>query len=374
MDTAKIVRKSFKFRIYPSKSQVLILENALDLCRELYNAALQERRDAWDLNRVSISCFDQINQLPEIKKIRQDLKSVYSQVFYDVLKRCEKAYDGFYRRVKLKEKAGKPRFKGQNRYNSFCYPQGGFSLTDNKLTCSKIGKIKIKLSRPVVGKVKTCTIKREIGKWFVIFSVETLSDTLPKTGKQIGLDVGIESFATLSDGTKIENNRYFENSQKKLRVAQRAVSRRKKFSNRWQKAQRQVAQIRRKTRNQRQDFQHKFSTKLVKEFDLIAIEKLNLLGMSKGFLSKQVHDAAWNSFFNMLRYKAECADKKLIEVNPNYTSQDCSVCGDRVKKDLSQRTHHCLKCGLVLDRDENAAINILALGQSVLAQTQTVRL
>ncbi len=363
METAKVIKKSFKFRIYPTKAQVDKLEMTLSLCRELYNAALQERRDAWDLNRVSISYFDQQNQLKEIKSIREDLKSVYSQVFYDVLKRCEKAYDGFHRRVKLKGKAGKPRFKGLNRYNSFCYPQSGFSLTENKLTLSKIGKLKIKLSRVVVGKVKTCTIKREIDKWFIIFSVETTVEPLPKTEKEIGVDVGIENFATLSDGTQIENFKYFEASQKKLRVAQRRVARRKKFSNRWLKAQTQVAQIRRKTRNQRQDFQHKLSTSLVKQFDLIAIEKLNIKGMSKGIFSKQINDVAWSGFFNMLRYKAECADKKLVEVNPNGTSQTC-VCGETVKKDLSVRWHNCDKCGLSEHRDVVSAKIILRLGQA----------
>ncbi len=364
MDTAKVIRKSFKFRIYPSRSQVLILENTLDLCRELYNAALQERRDAYDLNRVSISCFDQQKQLSEIKKIRDDLKSVHSQVLQDVLKRCEKTYDAYFSRLKKGKKVGKPRFKGQNRFNSFCYPQSGFSLTDNKLTLSKIGKIKIKLSRPVVGKVKTCAIKREINKWFVVFSVETFAEILPNTEKQVGIDVGIESLATLSDGTKIENSRFYVSAQKKLRVAQRRVSRRKKFSNRWLKAQKLVSRIHSKIRNRRNDFQHKLSTQLVKDFDLIAIEKLNIKGMAKGIFSKQINDVAWSGFFLKLKYKAENAGKSVIEVNPNFTSQDCSGCGDRVEKDLSQRTHHCLKCGLFLDRDHNAAINILRLGQA----------
>jgi putative transposase len=366
MDTAKVIRKSFKFRIYPTKSQVAKLDETLSFCRELYNAGLQERRDAWNLNRISVSCFEQINQLPEIKTIREDLNCVHSQVLCNVLNRLDLAFKGFFSRVKKNQKAGFPRFKGKESFNSFTFPQMRYTvrLENNKLHLSKIGKIKIKLSRLVVGKVKTCTIKRETGKWFAIFSVETFAETLPKTGKQIGIDVGIENFATLSDGTKVENFRFFENSQKRLRVAQRTVSRRKKFSNRWRKAKNQVAKIHRKISNQRNDFQHKLSTSLVKEYDLIAIEKLNVKGLSKSFLSKQVNDVAWSGFFLKLKYKAENAGKSVIEVNPNWTSQDCSACGDRIKKDLSERTHHCLKCGLVLDRDENAAINILRLGQA----------
>lgn len=343
------------------------LDATLDLCRELYNAALQERRDAWKLNRVSVSYFEQASQLSEIKAIRDDLNSVHSQVLQDVLKRLDKTFKAFFERVKRKEKAGFPRFKSQNRFDSFCFPQSGFSLTDNKLHLSKIGKIKIKLSRPVIGKVKTCAIKRELDKWFVIFSVKTAAEALPKTNRQIGIDAGIESFMTLSDGTQIENFRFFERTQKQLKKAQRKLSRRRKFSGRWRKAALQVAKIHSKIKNQRSDFQHKISTQLVKDFDLIAIEKLNILGMSRSVLAKQVNDAAWSSFFQKLKYKAENAGKSVIEVNPQHTSQDCSTCGERVKKSLGVREHHCPKCGLKIHRDENAAINILKLGQSFLA-------
>jgi putative transposase len=374
MDTAKVIRKSYKFRIYPSKSQVAKLETTLSLCRELYNAALQERRDAWELNRVSINYFDQQNQLPEIKAIRDDLNSVHSQVLQDVLKRLDKTFKAFFERVKRKEKAGFPRFKSQNRFDSFCFPQSGFSLTDKKLTLSKIGKIKIKTSQKVIGKVKTCIIKREIDKWFIVFSVETVVAPLPKTNKQIGVDAGIESFITLSDGTKVENFKYYESTQRKLRVAQRSVARKKKGSNSRRKAILKLRKIHAKITNQRADFQHKISTSLVNDFDLIAIEKLNISGMSKGILSKQINDVAWNSFFQKLKYKAENAGKTLVEVNPSFTSQDCSSCGNRVKKDLSVRTHHCARCGLILDRDENAAINILSVGLTDLNLTKTARL
>lgn len=375
METAQTIRKSFKFRIYPSKSQTAKLEMTLDLCRELYNAALQERRDAWKLNRISINYFDQANQLKEIKSIRDDLHNVYAQVLQDTLNRVDRTFKAFFSRVKRKEKAGFPRFKSANRFDSFCYPQvnnSSVKIDNNKLNLPKIGGVKIKLSRSVIGKVKTCTIKREIDKWFVIFLVETTAELLPKTGKQIGIDAGIKSFITLSDGTQIENFKFYESAQKKLRVAQRRVSRRKKGSSGRRKAVFQLRKIHLKIKNQRQDFQHKLSTNLVKEFDLIAIEKLNIKGMSKGFLSKQVNDVAWSSFFNMLRYKAECADKKLVEVNPNFTSQNCSGCGTQVKKDLSVRVHHCLKCDLVLDRDINAAINIIRLGLSLSDVTNSV--
>lgn len=216
MKTAdNIITKSFKFRISkPSKNVQANLEQTLYLCRQLYNASLQERRDAYQINRISINYQAQQNQLPEIKLTNPEYKDIHSQILQNVLKRCERAFDGFFRRIKAKQAAGFPRFKNANRYDSFCYPQSGFSLTGDKLTLSKIGKVKIKLSRSVKGRIKTCTIKKEIDKWFVIFTVETLPELLAETGKQVGIDAGIENFITLSDGTQIDNWKYYESSQK----------------------------------------------------------------------------------------------------------------------------------------------------------------
>jgi len=377
MEMSEKIIKTYKFRLYPSKAQIKSLEQTLDICRELYNAALQERRDAWKLNRVSVGFFDQSRQLPEIKTIRGDVADVNSTVLQDVLRRLSKTFDAFFSRVKKGEKAGFPRFKNQNRFNSFTYPQVGNSsvrIENNKLNLPKIGKVKIKLSRLVEGLIKTCTIKREIDKWFVLFSVETSPETLPKTCKQIGIDAGIESFATLSDGTQIENFRFFERTQKQLRKAQRKVARRKKFSNQWRKAVKQVSKIHEKIKHQRSDFQHKISTKLVKDFDFLAIENLNIRGMSRGFLAKQINDAGWSGFFQKLKYKAENAGKSVMEVSPKCTSQTC-ICGETVKKDLSVRWHHCRSCGLSEHRDVVSAKVILqrALGQSVKTQTYAVR-
>lgn len=364
----QIVTKSYKFRISkPSKAVQERLETTLYLCRDLYNCALQERRDAYKLNRISLNYYDQAKQLPEIKQTNPEYKEIHSQVLQDVLKRLDKSFQNFFRRVKAGVKAGFPRFKGKNFFDSFCYTQSGFSLSGNRLTLSKIGKVKIKLSRNVIGKVKQCRIKKEINNWFVIFTVETAIEPLPKTGESVGMDAGISAFLTLSDGTQIDNFKYYESTQKKLRIAQRRVSRRKKGGNQRRKAVLQLKKIHQKIRNQRNDFQHKVSTYLVKTYDLIAIEKLSILGLSKGILSKQMNDIAIGNFFLKLKYKAANADKSVIEAPAAYTSQDCSACGERVKKDLSVRIHHCLVCNLKIDRDYNAAINILniAVGQTV---------
>ncbi len=368
------ITKAFKFRICnPSKIVQANLEQTLYLCRSLYNAGLQERHDAYQINRISINYQAQQNQLPEIKQTNPEYKDIHSQVLQNVLKRVERAFDGFFRRVKAGRKAGFPRFKSASRYDSFCYPQSGFSLTGDKLTLSKIGKVKIKLSRQITGKVKTCQIKKEINKWFVIFTVETLPEPLEKTGQSVGLDAGISAFMTLSDGTEIDNFKYYESTQKRLRVVQRSLVRKRKGSNSRRKAVLKLHKIHQKIKNQRADFQHKLSTHLVKTYDLIVIEKLFISGISRGILSKQVHDASWSSLFDKLKYKAVDADKSVVEVGPHFTSQDCSSCGNRVKKDLSERVHNC-SCGLSISRDWNASINILKAGQAFSKLTKAVGL
>jgi putative transposase len=300
---------------------------------------------------------------------------VYSQVLQDALKRLDKTFKAFFERIKRGDRPGYPRFKGKNRYDSFTFPQatGGFRLDGHKLTLSKIGKVKLHLSQNIVGKVKTCTIKREATGWFVVFTVETANEILPKTGKSIGIDAGIENFMTLSDGTQIANCRYLEASQASLRVAQRSVSRKKKGSKCRRKAVIQLKKIHQKVKNQRNDFAPKLSTKLVKEFDTIAIENLNIKGMSQGILSKQINDAAWNNFFQKLEYKAESAGKQLIKGNPNGTSQTCT-CGASVRKTLAQRHHHCSACGLSIHRDIVSAKVILkrAVGQTAGTLTYVV--
>ncbi len=373
--TDSIIHKSYKFRIYPNKTVTAKLESTLEICRELYNAALQERRDAWDINRVRISYYSQSAQLSAIKSVRPDVGEVHLDLLRSPLRRIKRAFEGFFRRMKNGAKPGYPRFKPASRFNSITYGVAYdycYTLTDNRLRLSKIGTVKIKLSRPIIGKVKTLTLKRECGKWYVIFSAEATSTALPPTGESIGLDAGVSSFATLSDGTSIDNWKYYQSSQKKLRIAQRRVSRRQKGSNRRKKAALLLQKTHQKIFNRRNDFQHKLSTDLIKNYDLIAVEKLNVKGLSKGVLSKQIHDVSWASFFDKLRYKAESAGRQLIEVNPAYTSQDCSGCGFREKKALSERVHNCKQCGLILDRDHNAAINILASGLGVQTLTYPV--
>jgi putative transposase len=356
-------RRTFKYRLYPNRRRREKLRATLDVCRELYNAALQERREAWWSHRKSIHYVEQANQLPDIKAIREDVRAVYSQVLQDVLRRIDKAFQAFFLRCKRGQVPGFPRFRSASRYASFTYPQVGFQL-GGRLSLSKIGDIKIKLHRPIKGQIKTLTVTRENGMWYACFSCVVEPEPLPANDKALGLDVGLLSFVTWSHGTEIGNPRLFRKAQKRLRRAQSRVARREKFSKRWKKAVRLVAKIHRKVFNQRSDFHHKLSRKIVNNYGLIFVEDLNVKGLSCGLFAKSVHDAGWAAFFQKLSYKAESAGRRFSPVAPRGTSQRCP-CGAPNIKQLSDREHVCLHCGLVATRDHASAMEVLRLGLSL---------
>jgi putative transposase len=360
-------RLTFKYRLYPNRQQREKLQATLDVCRELYNAGLQERRDAWSSHRKGIGYLAQANQLADIKTVRDDLAAVHSQVLQDVLRRLDKTFHSFFLRVKRHQKTGFPRFRSKNRYDSFTYPQTGFKL-NGRLSLSKIGDIKIKLHRPVKGEIKTLTIKRENGFWYACFSCVVEPEVLPTNDQAVGIDVGLNSFAVLSDGTEIANPRLYKQMQKRLRRAQRRVTRRKKFSKRWKKAVRLLAKMHRKVFHQRHDFQHQLSRDIVNHYGVIVVEDLNVQGLSRGRLSKSVHDAAWAAFLAKLAYKAESAGRQLVAVDARGTSQRCP-CGQANRKRLSNREHVCIRCGLLTTRDHAAAMEILRLGRSLQSLT-----
>jgi putative transposase len=380
------MKQAYKYRLYPTKQQEQKLFWTLTRCRELYNAALSERRDAYRMAGKSISYYEQKRDLPEIKtEIREEYQDIHSQVLQDVLLRLKRAFDNFFRRVKNGEEPGFPRFQGRNRYNSFTYPQGGYSIThDSRVCLSKIGSLKVKLHRPIQGTTKTATIKYEAGQWYVIFSCEMEQpESLPVAESEIGIDLGVTHFAALSDGTFIESPRSYRKAQKKLERLQQALSRKKRGSHRRNKARQSVAKTHRKIANQRRDFQQKQSTRLVNEHQTIVFEQLEITNLTKhakpkqdengvylpngasakSGLTKSILDAGWASFQQMVVSKAGYAGRTVLFVNPKYTSQVCSQCGTVRKKELSERWHSC-ECGCELDRDTNAAVNILRLGRS----------
>jgi putative transposase len=371
---AQTMRKSFQFRIHPTKKQETLLLNTLEQCRGLYNHLLNERKRSWEEEKKGLSLYDQINTFPVLKERVPELREVHSQVLQNVAIRIDLAFKAFFRRAKQGINPGYPRFRGLGRYDSFTYPQappkGGFRVNDNSVSLSKIGKVKTIFHRPVEGCIKTCTVRRTAtGKWFVSFSCEISQSVLPTSVNSIGLDAGLSSFYTLSDGSKVDNPRFFKTEEKSLAKAQRKLSKQTKWSTKHRKARKVVARVHERISNKRKDFTHKLSRKLVNTYGTIVVEDLSINDMQKDnfrCINKGIADVAWRGFFDMLSYKAEHADRIVVKINPAYTSQTCSRCGYRQKMPLSNRTFQCPCCSLSLDRDHNAAINILGLGlQSV---------
>lgn len=367
-----MIRKTYKYRLYPTRTQVEALNAQLSEACRLYNAALQERRDAWRINRISLNFYSQDAQLKEIRA-SGDLQIENFKVARDVLRRVDRAFDAFFRRVKRGERAGYPRFKSSSRYDSITFIEygKGCKLLDSKLRLQGIGQVKIKLHRPIEGKIKTLSIKREAGRWYACFSLECEKTPLPLCDNPIGIDVGLSVFAALSNGVETANPRYFQTAQSKLRKAQRKIERRKKGSARRRKAAQPVARIHAHIRNQRADFHYKISRQLINQYGFIAVENLNVKGLASGMLAKQVNDAGWSSFINKLAQKAEEAARVLIKVDPRGTSQRC-VCGATVPKTLAQRWHSCRSCGLSVGRDHASALEILRLGLSLRTLTNPV--
>jgi putative transposase len=362
------MRKTYKYKLKPSPQQERDLERILMLCRHIYNAAVGERREAWRTRGVSVTYYQQKAELPGIKEAMPEYGEVNAQVLQDVVLRVDRAFQAFFRRVHAGETPGYPRFHGRDRYNSFTYPQmgehGGARLDNGLLALSKIGRIAVRWSRPLEGTPKTVSISREADGWYVCFSCsEVPVQPLPKTGKETGIDLGIEAFATLSDATRIFSPGWYRKAERALKAAQRRVSRRKKGSNRRRKATALLAKAHQKVRRQRQDFHHKTALALVRANDVIYHEDLQVGNMVKNHhLAKSIQDAGWSQFLSILSYKAACAGRSVIAVNPAFTSQKCSGCGVLVSKGLSVRWHACPDCGSSLHRDHNAARNIERAG------------
>ena len=362
------MRRSFKYRLYPTKAQVGILERWLDLCRELHNAAIEERRDAWKAG-VSIGFAHQSRQLPGLKELRPEFARVNAQVLQQALHRVDLAFKAFFRRAKSGETPGYPRFKSPDRYQSLCWPQEiGFRLVGTRhLRLSGLGELRIKLHRPLEGKPKTCTVRCEAGAWYASFSsdgVESRRVLHPVPDSEVEIDLGLESFATLSTGEKIENPRRYRVTQRRLTRAAQEFSRKKRGSKNRDKSKARLAKLHAKVANQRRDFEHKLALWIVSEHRLIGVEDLSpreIVKHSTPGIRKSVHDAGWAQFLEILFCKAEEAGRTFVKVPAPGTSSTCSGCGVYRKKDLSERDHRC-PCGLVLDRDHNASLNILRRG------------
>lgn len=370
-------RKTYQFRLYPTSGQIKVLQEWLGLCCDVYNAALDERRSAYRMAGISLSYAHQCTELPACKEVRPELGEVPAQVLQDAVKRVDRAYDDFFRRVEEGLKPGFPRFKSRFRYDSLTFKQyensfdllPGSKKNKGTLVLAKLGHIKMVMHRAIKGTPKTAIVKRTpTGKWYVSISVEmereeVQSKRLPACTEEVGLDVGLKTFAYLSTGEEIPNPRFFRAEEAALARAQRKLSKAPKGSRERKKKRKVVARVHERISNRRATFIEQQVASLIKRFGFLAVEALVVRNMVKNpKLAKSLADVSWSMFFTHLLDKAEEAGREVVRVNPAYTSQTCSACGHRQPMPLSVRVYDCPQCGLVIHRDHNGSLNILAEG------------
>ncbi len=366
----------YKYRIYPSGKQVFRLNRQMQLAKELYNLLFEKSKSYYKETGKTLSEIDMNKHIIQLKREQPQFQELYSQVAQNVSKRLGDSYKAFFRRVKGKKagkriKVGFPRIK--KHACSLTYPQSGFKFKNSKrLHLSNIGNIPIVMHRPPKGTIKTCVIKQYPSrKWYVGFSNEVPEKAFESNNKEaIGIDVGLTSFATLSNGEKINPPKFLRKSEKRLKLLSRRVSRKKPNSRNRRRARRRKARLEERIVNQKFDFLHKLSRKQVNSYGKIAVEKLKVKNMVKNHcLAKSISDAGWSTYRGMLAYKARSAGCELIEVNPENTSRECNKCGHVQEMPLGVRTYKCLNCGYSEDRDVNAAMNILKRATAGLAES-----
>lgn len=370
------MRKAYKYRLYPTKVQAVAMAEAVETHRHLYNRALAERKTAYETEKRTVRYGEQSAHIKEDRTENVYLARTNFSSCQATLRRLDKAFQAFFRRIKSGDKAGYPRFRGRGRYNTVEFPSygDGCRLRDGRVYFQHIGTVKVKLHRPIEGTIKTVSFTQGADGWYVMFSCELPDVVLaPSTNPAVGIDLGLKAFLTTSDGEQVAPPRFYRKAQAKLRRVQRHLSRCKRGSNRRKKAVVQVAKLHSHVANQRRDWHHKTALALVQRYGVIAHESLNVKGIARTRLAKSTHDAGWTQFVGILGQKAECAAVTMIAVNPRNTTQACSSCGclPAVPLTLKDRVYHCASCGHVADRDVNAATNIKTIGLGLSLQTLT---
>jgi putative transposase len=387
------VRRAYKFLLRPTANQVAALEACLEDMRELYNAALEERREAWRMRQVNVSRYSQQAQLKDIRTADPERYGRWAFACERApLYRLDRAFKAFYKRCKAGEAPGYPRFKGPGRWNSIEWDSHGNGCkwdsvphpTSTRVYLMGIGNVRVHQHRAVKGRIKTVTVKRELGRWYVVLSCDDVpAEPMELTGAVVGVDLGIASFLTTSDGKHVPNPRPLAATAVRLAEAQRRAARKKRGSRRRRKVVRRVGALYAKVRRSRLDHAHKTALALVRDHDVIVHEALKITNMTrrpkprlaedrtyepngaarKAGLNKSINDAGWGNFLRVLAVKAESAGRTVIAVSPRYTSQTCSRCGHVAKENrVSQAEFRCVKCGHADHADVNAAINILRSG------------
>lgn len=354
--------KTFAYRLYPSKTQARLLNSTLETCRRWYNQCLAERRDAYQQRGETLGKFAQLAKVKEQKASNPYAKGIHSHVLQVVVAVLDKAFQAFFRRVKAGQTPGYPRFPGRNRFDSFGFKEygNGFRVDGRRLKLSGIGRVAVRWHRPIEGQVKSVRIRRRAGKWYACFTCEVEATLLPATGREIGVDVGVASLLTTSEGNKEPHPGWYRAAQRKLRVLQRRVARRKKGSTSWRKAVVALQRQHERSVNTRKDYLKKVAHRLVTNYDRIALEDLRITNLVRNrHLAKSILDAGWGYLIQHLTSKAAEAGRVVCLVDARYTSKTCSQCGHVFESlSLSDRWIDC-GCGLSMDRDHNAAVNIL---------------
>ena len=390
------MRRAYVFRLRPTSRQHTALAACVQSHRELYNAALQERRDAWSHSETRINYGHQSEQLTDIRAVRPDVAVWSFSSQQATLRRLNKAFAGFFRRVKARQKAGYPRFKGKTRFDSVEWPKDGDGARwlpeQRRVYLQGIGQVKVHLHRPVQGRVKTIQVKRQGRRWMLVLSCDEVpTNPLPATGREAGVDVGIVRFATTSDGEHIDNPCWGRAAAARLTVAQQRLARAKRRSRNRDRKRTTVAARHRKIANQRKDFHHKQARQLVEQHDLLVVEDLQIVNMlrrakpipdpdnsgqflpngarAKSGLNRSISDAGWGQFVSFLRAKAEDAGRIWIEVDPRHTSDRCEKCGHTASENrVTQAEFVCQRCSHRAQADEHAARNLLRAGLALYAQ------
>ncbi len=358
------MQKAFKYRAYPNREQEQAMLGLLETHRRLYNRSLEQRKCVFETEGRTVTYGEQSANLRVERTVNPYLALANFSSCQRTLKRLDRAFAAFFRRIKQGDKPGYPRFRGFGRFDSVEFTTGdGAKLTkEGRAYFQSVGDVKLKLHRPVEGKVKTVTFRRHADGWYVSFSCDLGEPTAePSTNPAVGIDLGLKSFLVTSEGEAVEPPKFYRKAQAKLRRSQRSVARKKRGGANRRKAVKSLARLHQHVANQRKDFHHKTALSLVRRYGLIAHEELNVKGIARTRLAKSTHDAGWSQFVSILTQKAESAAVSVIAVNPRHTTQACSQCGGlpAVPIGLSVRTYACKHCAFTCDRDQNAARNIL---------------
>ena len=365
--------KTYEFKLKPTKCQKQRLVDMLDAARYVYNWGLDDRVNMYNVAKCSTNFYDQSKYIKELRDQKPWLKDVHVHILQGALRRLDLAFKAFFRRLKNGEKPGFPRFKGMRFFNSFSFKEhgNGFELQGKRISLSKIGRIRINLHREIIGEIKTCIVKRKADGWYAFLGVEVEEPKPNPLDNPVGLDLGLNSFAVLSNGKKIANPRFLKKALNEVKHEQRLLDNKERASKRRTKQREKLARKHLKVECCRKDFHFKLASYLVEKFNPIVVEDLDIMGLIRKAVedkkagkkicakSENILDAAWGLFLLRLGSKAANAGSAIKAVEPRGTSQECSRCGAIVRKGLDERVHDCPFCGLKIDRDLNAAINIL---------------